>query len=582
MFIARLIWSYFYEYKTAVDTLELNSFESVCYNLHLLENLELSAAVRFIRNEHQLSTQSTNFSIFLLVDEFHSLFSSDERRTSITKEEKDDGVNLLQDLCDAILDKAENPNDNIIICSLDPFVMHSITAKSGRPVMWIPLVGLDNAKARAALGDEEEIKSFSEDILNQCLELANGHPRSLQGYYTAIKAKPPHLGNRDLFLVLSDMAVCSLTQTVALSEELIATGFLGDSIPLETEIDGKSCIDLIANTVYIHNKTNMNFIPRLAGLLLLKEIMAQEQPSTQLRSKLKDVRKFMIENSADESSHKGILFEKFHYHFEILKQICRQLCASFIKKNICWSLTTIEEEEFIKCSIFGHYNLQMQQSNFKWMLATPKTNFKQECIIFQEKLLWPISTKRQHEVKSPTQLLEILEKGGYPYFIKCTGSFPGIDAVIICLNAEKREEVWCILLEMKFTCDIKSNTSTITGLIKEKLNKVPFMKDVRATLQKRYATCRVISVFIMWHSMKSFKADCDPWPDNLTEENLPDALLLIGREQLSDFYVSLMPLYSIDKDCDRCVFVINDLILVKSYSLRRTRTSMFSLNSDNS
>lgn len=165
----------------------------------------------------------------------------------------------------------------------------------------------------------------------------------------------------------------------------------------------------------------------------------------------------------------------------------------------------------------------------------------------EQELLWPKNHRTNNTPFSEFNLLvdAIKNPALKPSIFQFSHTFPGIDAAIVCTDSA--QEVWCLLLEMKFSTKDSSTVHLLSELIENKL---------RIQAEKKYASllrnassrnCHVLSVFTMWHILPLGLHDVNPWKKvvactGISETDFSDAILILGRKQLSQFYVSLSPL----------------------------------------
>ena len=500
-----------------------------------------------------------NHDIVIVIDEFHKMFSK-HGRNSITKDELESGKNFLQELCMTILDN-KSTNDKMILCSLDAFVVNEIATESGRPVHWIPLRGLNETDSKKAIGENSR-PLVPTHILYKCLHLANGHPRSIENYYLAIKEYNQtrtnllkHDDDDDLFLYLTEEAYKKFNFTINVSDKILAASFVGDHISISEKIDGFFVADLVNNTVFIYSTESSytkDLVPRLAGMHL-KHIMSKPKiDDINFWAPLLGIQKYLIRNNGTLSHiQKGLNFEYFHYCFEVLKQVARRKCSD-LRFQRRWSLETVGGNDYICCSISEHYSLSVDtDGQMRWLSASPEAkelNQVNNPILFDNKLLWPTRSidvggelrKLPNQIGNINEVIDIFNKNHQSVIRHTTDTFPDIDAVIIC-KKNNSEEVVCLLLEMKFTISDESNVSELKTQISNKLKiQTKYVKNLRANI----ANCHcVISIFPMWHNLPPELVKYNPWNrlDMTQQDCIPDALLIIGRQQLNDFYVSLIP-----------------------------------------
>ena len=113
------------------------------------------------------------------------------------------------------------------------------------------------------------------------------------------------------------------------------------------------------------------------------------------------------------------------------------------------------------------------------------------------------------------------------------------------------QNLWALLYEMKFTS--RSNPDDTKGDIESKLSTIRSCHYVRLLREK--GVSRVIIVFVVWRLLSRSLAQLVPLPlqtnPPLTDkdessaqsldEDMPDAVLVLARPLLSQFYASLTP-----------------------------------------
>ena len=144
-----------------------------------------------------------------------------------------------------------------------------------------------------------------------------------------------------------------------------------------------------------------------------------------------------------------------------------------------------------------------------------------------------------------SQFEDVLDavKQATPGFFKMDYSLHGFDAVII---GTSHDSIWCYLLEMKFITKLIPNSSLKQQIVNKLVTQ--FQSHHVSALHKaaKHRTCYVISVFPAWHILPLDLLDFDIWKaSNATSipavNDVMDAVLVLGRNQLEQFYCSLSP-----------------------------------------
>ena len=170
-------------------------------------------------------------------------------------------------------------------------------------------------------------------------------------------------------------------------------------------------------------------------------------------------------------------------------------------------------------------------------LSTDKT------IDLKQPLCWSVIDKLPLVSKFDDVLDAV--KQATPGFFKMNCSFHGFDAVIICTSHDS-PAIWCYLLEMKFTTKLIPNSSLKQQIVGKLVTQFGshYVSSLREVAKNR--TCYVISVFPAWHILPLDLLDFDIWKaSNATSipavNDVVDAVLVLGRNQLEQFYCSLSP-----------------------------------------
>lgn len=376
--ITRILWSYFftstYHDRNTGSFLEYGIFLG---SIGKLEEVSIRDVLSFIRSDHRKRTGSqTDSRILLLIDEFtqtkplikilnkkknkNVIFSLD--RSTFDEDEKTTGSLFISELCQSVIDGGI---DKMIISSLDPFVLNELGTNSGRTIYWIPLRSLIEKQAKQVLLSSEAI-DWPKDTLSRCLRAANGHPRSLEYYIWAFNEfqniQRHSKLSRSLFIELTERAAIRGGYSTAIEDSVVAAGFLGNSIPLESMIGHSKFCDHVANSVFVHSHTAENsFVPRLSGFLLFILIhrKSKSEQNIEFWTCLYNLGKFMITETDTSAGVGGNYFENFHIQFECIKQISRYLCRNLSLNILKWNVIP----QFITCSISQHYHLAVPFTN---------------------------------------------------------------------------------------------------------------------------------------------------------------------------------------------------------------------------
>ena len=166
--------------------------------------------------------------------------------------------------------------------------------------------------------------------------------------------------------------------------------------------------------------------------------------------------------------------------------------------------------------------------------------------ILKEDLCWPIIQYVGNSDRL-SQFEVVLEsvKQAKPKIFQMSFAFPGMDTVIVCTSSDA---VYCLLLEIKLTA--ADTPTSLTHQIKVKLG-TQMKKHFSSQLRQANIKCSVISVFVMWYPIPPNILDYNIWEealdnakkrdDSVSKDDFSDAILILGREQLTIFYSSLSP-----------------------------------------
>ena len=542
--IARIFWSYFIDQET-----EFPIFRDQI--IQFLPNT-IQDAFALIRSHHSTFQHGVNKAhILLIIDEFHKFRGSTSFH--LTEEQKLNGINLLQQICLLMTDHA----NHIIISSLDEDLLRNAATMSGRSIIWIPLSGLNFTQSCLTL----EEAPGAQYLHNQCARASGGHPRSLEACYYALVRYPEDFKDHTCLRKILKDASNNIIGGTRVTTTMIAAGILSDSMPLHTIINDHSGNALIADTIYIHNIVNTGlglFVPIVPGLLILNYRYLSRDNSDFLTA-MRQVLDMTIKDRSHMSTHLGDRFELFHFYFEVLKQIARKECKA-LDYNHRWSI----QSKYVCSTIADHYGLfdsRIDLSENQWLAAIRMEPLQQQITLnsfLNSELRWPVNKYTTKYVMRNIDELDRYIKLNRLNFIKCHHNFKGIDAIIICRN-KRTAQLTFLLLEMKYSGNSPSMLSK--AIILEKLN---LQKDVVAKLRIHNNKFQVISVFVLWRELESDLLNWFPWPNRNRSSahymlrkrrmpipnNLPDGIIVLGKNQLKQFYSSLSPFADFESDVD--------------------------------
>ena len=113
-------------------------------------------------------------------------------------------------------------------------------------------------------------------------------------------------------------------------------------------------------------------------------------------------------------------------------------------------------------------------------------------------------------------------------------NFPAMDLAIVTRSATDTK-VWCLLLEMKY--EDQEHTPSVTKSDLERKLQVLHTNGWVKRLKTEGDVERVIMVFVLWrHGISSLRDVTLP-----SHTDAPDAILVLGQQQLNKFYASLRP-----------------------------------------
>ena len=565
------MWSYFFDQ----NQLEFQRFHTLALKENFLVDY-IPDAFNFIRHHHsKLNPTNPNAHILLLVDELHKFAGT---KFPLTEPIQDQGADLLSQLCWTMSDE----RNHIIVSSLDQSLVSETITTSGRSIDWVPLEALNETESFNVL------KNIDRPIplLRKCSHGSGGHARSLEALSHALQTSKSSAQWRkpDIFYIIMKSACSKIVGSITPTKTMIAAGLVGDRIPLDTKINGRKFSELIAHAIYMHNyqlSSGCKFVPRVPPLLLLSTVEANGGENCKFwETLIHEVFYNMIDKRSDSALHQGDRFEKFHYYFESLKQLARVECRDIAYEH-SWKVVNANKSKdiiFIHSTIAEHYHL-INHHKSHWLAALKNQPF-QEVIegtnVFNSKLQWPVSISYfDKELSSFEEFENYIKRISSPSMLKCSRSFPGIDAIIICRDATTKQ-LWFLFLEMKYSLIIPAATARM--IIVSKLN-----------LQRKYIKClrsqnsafHIISVFVMWRKMESAQIfNWNPYPNIRVYESQattnqahffpqwvpnpfsylrskppkddchPDGILVLGHQQLSKFYSSLTPFSDLDNELD--------------------------------
>ena len=372
-FIARILWSYYFDSTDANAKFDFRDFLECAGQL--LDHVSFDDVIAHVRSDYCNRTKNSDLKILLLVDEFAKskvLFPEDVNNknkqmqpdSSFSSDQVQFGALFLSNICSRFLDSQKN---KLIISSLDPFVLsHVGVTSSGRRVYWISLKPLSDNLAKEAL--VQGGFKVLEPTLTRCIRSANGLPRFLEHYITTFIdfSKSSSCFHSKFIELISKASSKANVPREQASEIVIAAGFLGELISLQTPIGKLSLSELISRAVYVYSfdGTSSSCVPRLSGFLLYHVV--HETPNTTTFWKcLKALCSCLIEQDMFGPSFDGAKFELFHFNFECLKQLSRQLCQDLEIEGPKWKLLRQQIKSsnitvylsYINCSISDHYHL---------------------------------------------------------------------------------------------------------------------------------------------------------------------------------------------------------------------------------
>ena len=367
-FIARIFWSYYFDSTDLnyerISSKQYFSFEKFLNSIdHLLDDVTFDDVISFIRSDYcnRIKKSEKDLKILLLVDEFaksRAFLPADKDRkvtsldSSFTYEQIELGARFLSNICSLFLDSQKN---KLIISSLDPFVLSKVgVTSSGRRLYWIPLKPLRDNQAKNAL--LQGGFNVCDPTLTQCIRSANGLPRFLEHYITTFidfSKSSTCFHSKFIELISKASSKANIPREQA-NDIVIAAGFLGEQISLQTPVGKHSLSELIASAVYVYSfdGISLSCVPRLSGFLLYYILYAKSQDTT-FWNCLKVLSSCLIEEDMFGPSSHGAKFELFHFNFECLKQLSRELCQNLEIEGRKWKLS----QQYIKCSISAHYHL---------------------------------------------------------------------------------------------------------------------------------------------------------------------------------------------------------------------------------
>ena len=186
-----------------------------------------------------------------------------------------------------------------------------------------------------------------------------------------------------------------------LSAEKIALGLVGHEFAPSAELFHEApnrrkltLCDIVAQGIYVHGATSGRpFVPLLTGLLFYNEVKQKRLSSidnSNVSLLFQHLYELMFAQPMGTGCVRtGLLFESFHFKFEVCKQIARLILSELpASLEVPWSF----EQGFVCANLEQHYGLNKTIENGRpiWLVASPFEEFGQtmKAELFTN-LLWP-------------------------------------------------------------------------------------------------------------------------------------------------------------------------------------------------
>ena len=508
----------------------------------------------FERIEH-----SGDLHVLLLVDDLSSCakgLQHNEREQRLRT--------CLNKLCD-VMDTHVSTTLHIITSDLN-LKPSTAQMESGRRLHWIQLRAL-NSKEIASVFHRElqqldtgNQKSSTLNFYSLLAELcSSGLPRVLEHFKCEISERynTEDLHVREYEDLMEE--VFRSTKLTPLSYEATAIGLVNESFSPETTIlqehlsqRVESLSNLVAHGVFLRSSANGNeIVPEvtvlgLHSMLIISSAHVSKPSYKILRRLLKDILQLQsqITYREEPSVARGLKYEKFHANFELCKLHARAIVLDAVNNSplaAAWNIIRAGSPgaPYITGSIADHYHLQYEDKSADWLilgknkkLGTDRNQY------LSEKLQWrlfstPLYSRTSGRSEPFAELLDAVKAKACGMY--CMGeSFPAMDLVIV-VKSNTTKAVWCLLLEMKY--EEKPNYPSVTHADLDHKLKVLNNNGWVKRLKTEGEAERVIMVFVLWRQRIAELRD-ETLP---SYANQPDAILLIGQEQLNKFYASLRP-----------------------------------------
>ena len=527
---------------------------------------ELSTVIALIeRHFSERVGHSGDLHVLLLVDELSNCakgLEHNEREKRLRTS--------LSELCEAM---DTHVSTTLHIVATDLYLRPpTAQTESGRKLNWIQLRALNSNEITSVFHNklQQHEKSGTLNFYSLLAELcSSGLPRVLEHFKFVISERYNRetLHEHDYKELME--VVFRRANLIPLSYEATAIGLVNESFSPETIIRQErllsrveSLSNLVAHAVFLRSSANGNVIvPEVTVLGLhtmitistTQEDLANSYIHTSnlsyirvnLRLLLQEILhvQSQITYCEEPSVARGLKYEKFHANFELCKLNARAIVLDAVNDSplaAAWNIIRragCPRARYITGSIADLYQLSENQSSDWLILGKNKKLGTDRNEYLMEKLQWRLFWTPVHLRTSHSDHFSELLKGvkAKACGVFCLGeSFPAMDLVIV-VKSVTTKSVWCLLLEMKY--EGKTNYPSVTRADLDHklavLNKYDWVKRLKTEGEAE----RVIMVFVLWrHRIAELRDETLP-----SYVNQPDAILLIGQEQLNKFYASLRP-----------------------------------------